>query len=135
MPPSGISYGDAKSVLKGEDNHVVLSAGASCFAVFDGHGGTKACKHGVDALAPAILALGVNATTNAIEDAFWEADAGLGGQTTDGSTATILLCDDDGAGAQADAEVSAERHTPLIKSSGATSCLVSARRSQAAPPP
>ena len=98
MPPTGISYGDAKSVLKGEDNHVVLSAGASCFAVFDGHGGTKACKHGVDALAPAILALGVNASTNAIEDAFWEADAGLGGQTTDGSTATILLCDNDGAG-------------------------------------
>ena len=62
MPPTGISYGDAKSVLKGEDNHVVLSAGASCFAVFDGHGGTKACKHGVDALAPAILALGVNAS-------------------------------------------------------------------------
>ena len=86
---------------KGEDAHVVLEGygGTSCFAIFDGHGGTKACSHGVSKLAPELKALGTACSNAAIEDAFWAADAELGvARVSDGSTGTVLLVDsaDDG---------------------------------------
>ena len=91
---SRISHGLQNAVVKGEDASAILEgASRSCFAVFDGHGGRKAAAHGAERLAPRLLALGAGASDGSIADAFWEADAEIGREQTDGSTATVLLVD------------------------------------------
>ena len=99
-----VSHGVKTAVKKGEDANVVLPAGEGCstalFAVFDGHGCAKASAEGVKNLAPALQKLGVSASDEAIFDTFWAVDADLGGKTTDGSTATVLLVEDAEDGSQ-----------------------------------
>lgn len=94
--PMGCTAGVANASLKGEDRSIILKGGAtkcSLAAVFDGHGGTIACTHGISKLAPAVQSLGLGAAESDLADAFWEADQALGAKCTDGSTATILLTD------------------------------------------
>ena len=99
--PKGVTHAIQSRSVKGEDTYSVLKGGqatssAGLYAVFDGHGGTKACSHCAGKLAPFVQSLGVAAKDDAVQDAFWSADAELGGEEgkNDGSTATILVVDD-----------------------------------------
>ena len=96
--PRGVQYGVKAVDLKGEDAHTTIlatdEAPSSCFAVFDGHGGKRASAYGIKHLAPVLQKLGASASDDLLVNAFWDADTALGGKTTSGSTATVLLVDD-----------------------------------------
>ena len=86
-------HGFAHAVTsKDEDAHAVLSSEcAMLFGIFDGHGGKRAAHHCRDSMSPSLLVLAPDMSEKAVADTFWAADAAMGQEIVDGTTATVLL--------------------------------------------